>query len=665
MKPVAFVLFALFFQVDAQNIRVTWSGNLATIQWDETFRDSTAGSAEVPFSVLTGPYILWLTDSTARIAWEVIAEKSILDSSPYFAGDSAYPYASKMAVRSAKLNGLKADSAYRYRLYSTNGTWTYTGKEYPFRTLPPPSSTRLRFALIGDTQRGWEHPLFSVYGDHGGNIDEVRKISKLIEAWNPPMVLHMGDIILAADHKNFLSRANWFGVLNNLKFISSSFMAVTQGNHDGPLDPYFTDYRLELPDTAMRPPYYYSFDVGNVHFICLNCCQYARTPQRKWLEKDLMNNKKPWKIAFMHYPIHDVGFHGTSPANLGYSDLFDQYGVQLYLSGHDHNYQRTRRIINDTIRALSDSGTVQVVAASPGSALQFAIPTPSWNLFFSPKAVYMQAEVRDDAVYFAAVDTGGTVIDKWMMPRVGQPITLFDGEPFEMADDRDTMTVKYNDPWTVVDAHSATWTNPSWSSRRLVGGCFRSHSSYSAIAGNFAEFSFTGKSITWIGLKERAGGKADVYIDGLLDQADVDAYAPATAYQQEIYSKSWSSVGRHTIKIVVKGTKNPSATGSNVDIDAFKYAVSPGASGEAAARVDDGYMAPVSFRASSDRLTVRILSGGAYRLAVTDARGRIVKRLQGAGPADHTLSKQGIAAGVYWVKITAGNRRFVRSFVCF
>src|SRR5439155_14342736 len=62
--------------------RVTWQGNQATIEWNEDLADPKAAPGNVPFSLLSGPYIGWLTGTSATVGWEVVGEKS-LTASPY------------------------------------------------------------------------------------------------------------------------------------------------------------------------------------------------------------------------------------------------------------------------------------------------------------------------------------------------------------------------------------------------------------------------------------------------------------------------------------------------------------------------------------------------------------------------------------------------------
>jgi hypothetical protein len=331
--------------------------------------------------------------------------------------------------------------------------------------------------------------------------------------------------------------------------------------------------REPAPGDARRSGFY-SFDAANVHFTCVSAIP-SRTALGKWLDQDLRNTRQQWVMAFSHYPYHSLGYFNTKPASLGPCGLLNTYKVPLYFCGHDHSYQRTARISNDDQRAMSDSGTVHLVSGGAGpQSPQYTLPTPAWNLAYVTRFHYVQAEVDDAVVSFRAVDTEGVVFDRWKMPLRGQPETLFEGTPFVMADDRDA-ELKYNNPWKCDDQRNARWSNPTWQQHRLDHQCWRNHASCSKTAGDHVSFAFNGTSIAWIGTRSKEHGMADVYIDGVLDRAGVDAFLPKKAYQQAIYEKGGLAPGNHEIKIVVTGKKNPAATDHWVEIDAFKYTPSP------------------------------------------------------------------------------------------
>ncbi|MBE9045751.1 metallophosphoesterase [Pleurocapsales cyanobacterium LEGE 10410] len=88
---------------------------------------------------------------------------------------------------------------------------------------------------------------------------------------------------------------------------------------------------------------YYTFSKGIVQFFALDTNPNADwSTQLGWLEKNLASSTAIWKIVFAHHTLYSSGIHGSSPELIAtLSPLFARYGVQLYLNGHDHNYERT------------------------------------------------------------------------------------------------------------------------------------------------------------------------------------------------------------------------------------------------------------------------------------------------------------------------------------
>jgi hypothetical protein len=90
----------------------------------------------------------------------------------------------------------------------------------------------------------------------------------------------------------------------------------------------------------------------------------------------------------------------------------------------------------------------------------------------------------------------------------------------------------------------------------------------SAAAGASATFRFTGDSIAWVGTKDSTHGYARVSVDrgpAVL----VDTYAPTREPQQVLYKRSGLAPGTHTITITVTSQKDPAATNTFQDVDAF------------------------------------------------------------------------------------------------
>ncbi|WP_181446858.1 peptidoglycan recognition protein family protein [Streptomyces sp. NTH33] len=94
---------------------------------------------------------------------------------------------------------------------------------------------------------------------------------------------------------------------------------------------------------------------------------------------------------------------------------------------------------------------------------------------------------------------------------------------------------------------SGSWTTRS--STSYLGG--KSYSSGSK--GASLTWTFTGRSAAWVVSRASGSGQAYVYVDGT-KAATVDLKSATTLYRQAIWTKTWSSSAKHTVKIVVVGT---------------------------------------------------------------------------------------------------------------
>ncbi|RJX22064.1 MAG: hypothetical protein C4570_01785 [Ammonifex sp.] len=111
-------------------------------------------------------------------------------------------------------------------------------------------------------------------------------------------------------------------------------------------------------------------------------------------------------------------------------------------------------------------------------------------------------------------------------------------------------------------AYSAAWY------RRDASAWTNGNMHYSESANAKATYVFAGNSITWLTGKGPSRGIARVYIDGV-DKGTVDLYAPNWLAQVPV-TYTGLFYGLHTIEIVNTGTKNPSSTGYQIIVDAFR-----------------------------------------------------------------------------------------------
>ena len=95
---------------------------------------------------------------------------------------------------------------------------------------------------------------------------------------------------------------------------------------------------------------YYSCNYGPVHFICISTYPTdgndqstsldVGDPQYNWLEDDLQNNNKSWTVVFCHIPFYDGGGAYNHRGITSCEPLFELYGVDAVLQGHQHCYAR-------------------------------------------------------------------------------------------------------------------------------------------------------------------------------------------------------------------------------------------------------------------------------------------------------------------------------------
>lgn len=94
---------------------------------------------------------------------------------------------------------------------------------------------------------------------------------------------------------------------------------------------------------------------------------------------------------------------------------------------------------------------------------------------------------------------------------------------------------------------SGTWTAKS--STSYLGG-----KSYTSKTRNASlSWTFTGRSAAWVVSRASTSGQAYVYVDGT-KVATVDLKSTTTKYRDALWTKTWSSSAKHTVKIVVVAT---------------------------------------------------------------------------------------------------------------
>jgi hypothetical protein len=173
---------------------------------------------------------------------------------------------------------------------------------------------------------------FAAAGDWGCTYDTTDTVNNIVDE-NPELVLGLGDYSYDEDPADC-----W---LKKVKPINDK-MKIAIGNHDmEKLNIYTNHFGLREQ--------YYSFNYYNVHLVALST-ELGYKPfssQYEFVENDLSKAASDpnidWIVVYFHKQMYaSPSNHDDYPTlRSTYHPLFNEYGVDLVLQAHNHNYERT------------------------------------------------------------------------------------------------------------------------------------------------------------------------------------------------------------------------------------------------------------------------------------------------------------------------------------
>jgi uncharacterized protein (TIGR03437 family) len=307
----------------------------------------------------------------------------------------------------ATVSNLTAGTSYSYSLL-------YNG-----RPVPTALDVSLSFQTPGLNQSF----KFLHLADSGTGTAAQLQIASLMGQEYPDLVLANGD--LAYEFGTWAAvEDNYFGVYRDLMAQVPFF--ATLGNHEYMTQggtPSVSACSANASGVPVPPPdrgRYYSFDWGNAHFVALDTnaplarCDSGDTSMLAWLEKDLRATRKFWRIAVFHHPGYASGIHQDEPeagrVRQYIVPLLEKYGVQLVLTGHEHNYQRTYPVLGGNVVSPDTGGIVYVTSGGGGKETYMSSPA-AWIQKILSVNHFMRSEVSNWTLALSAVAADGTVAD--------------------------------------------------------------------------------------------------------------------------------------------------------------------------------------------------------------------------------------------------------------
>jgi 3',5'-cyclic AMP phosphodiesterase CpdA len=147
------------------------------------------------------------------------------------------------------------------------------------------------------------------------------------------------------------------------------------GNHEYQT-PGAADYFAYFGSRAGTPGQgWYAYDLGSWRIYALNsnCDEIGGcgpgSPQEAWLRADLAANPRACSLAYWHHPLFSSGEHGSDPRMRDVAEALYESGVDVVLSGHDHDYERFAPQSPDG-EPDADTGFRQFVVGTGGAPLR-------------------------------------------------------------------------------------------------------------------------------------------------------------------------------------------------------------------------------------------------------------------------------------------------------
>ena len=306
---------------------------------------------------------------------------------------------SKAHYHSVQFHSLKPDTNYLYRV----GDGVNWSEWFQFHTAKS-EPARLRFIYFGDAQNDLKSHWSRVIR---GAFSEMPKAD---------FILHAGDLINrdSADDE----WGEWFqagGWINGM--IPS---VPTPGNHEyGPGKLLSKHWRPSFTLPENGPPGLeetaYTIDIQGVRIIVLNSNEQV-AEQVPWLETQLKENPHRWTIVTFHHPVYSTAKGRDNPKiREHWRPLFDKYGVDLVLQGHDHTYGRSGLMREGNLldgTNVNDHGTVYVVSVS-GPKMYTLEPQPWMVSSGKNLQLYQLITVDGDRLHYESRTANGTLYDEF------------------------------------------------------------------------------------------------------------------------------------------------------------------------------------------------------------------------------------------------------------
>ncbi|MBP6831220.1 MAG: metallophosphoesterase family protein [Deltaproteobacteria bacterium] len=310
---------------------------------------------------------LWRTDpGTRATVVQYGLSPTALDQTAVGSVGTAGLTGNQVTAHEVHVCGLRPDTTYHYRV-GGEGHWSAVQR---FKTGPAPGRTDydVRFVVAGDSR------------------DDVSRWRQLQEramgGMNPPdFEVFTGDAVLVG----FL-QGQWQSWFEGARSAMSTVpFVMVHGNHEGLSVNYLMQVAQPQSGVSSQDELYFSLDYGPVHLVVLNDTPLRSDyegdvlgTQLAWLRADLARAagnraRVPFIIATHHKPAFASSSHSdeidTQAVRRGWAPVYDEFGVDLVLNGHEHDFELSKEIDGQGREVSGRRGTRYVVTGGAGASL--------------------------------------------------------------------------------------------------------------------------------------------------------------------------------------------------------------------------------------------------------------------------------------------------------
>ena len=243
---------------------------------------------------------------------------------------------------------------------------------------------------------------FVVAGDYGCDSKTRQTIKDMVEQ-DTDLAFALGDLSEVKNPNCFFDIVSKLDNKDKFKIaLGESDTDSNEVRSSSRFSDFVRHFDLESP--------FYSFDYKNVHFLAMSTGKSAFIPyapgsaQYEFINDDLSkaanNTNVDWIIVYGYRPLYtSPTIHpSTEILRETYAPLFEKYGVDLVMTSHNHNYQRSYPLVYNVVH--SREPIIKDVNASyysmPGVPIYVVVGTAGNNLYdFRGQAPFMVTQFRE------------------------------------------------------------------------------------------------------------------------------------------------------------------------------------------------------------------------------------------------------------------------------